>query len=185
MAWYDVVMLDRLVVKTGSLSGSDTQWTLGFNDDSLDTIVLGPDFSSPGDIVTIDSNSSGTVQVDGQDLTTGDVAIGRSYTMAVELTRPYVRDFNGVADFDAYLTIRQIIGQHRNTGQYRFRSVYPNRSDRTKALDVDPVEDGYLRAWLNGRAKDTRMFLEATSAKPATITGLEWIVDYVPRMGAG
>jgi len=184
MAWYDIVMLDRMVIKTGSLAGSDTQWTLGFNDDGLDAIVLGPDFgANAGDIITPSSNSSGTVQFDGTDYTAGPVAIGRLYTMAAELTRPYVRDFNGIADFDAWLTLRQITAEHRNTGQYRFRATYPNRADRTKELDVDPLEDGFLKAWFNGRAKETRMFIESTSAKPCTITALEWIVDYVPRMG--
>ncbi len=182
--WDSLVHLDRMQLLTGTLSGADTVWALTFTDDTIDTIVLGPDFGvNYGKVVEIDSNSGGTVTVGGVNYTAGEVAIGRAYTMSIELTRPYFRDRNGTADFDAGLQLMQVQTGHNQTGAYTLRAVQAGRSDRTVSLDLATVEKrGSLRGWFQGEVDDISLFIESSSPKPVTVTSVEYAVQYSPRM---
>lgn len=183
--WFSVVQLDRMFILTGSYGAPNTTWTLPDSvvDNTLDKIVLGPDFgSSFGQIIDVLSSVSGTVTAAG-DYSAGDVAIGRTFPMSVEMTRPFVRDGNGFADPDAFVGIRQFTASYVNTGALQLRSSMTQRSDRTKSIDVDPIQGGQLKAWFNGRADLNRLFIENNSPKPSVVPSVEYIVDYEPRMG--
>jgi len=181
--------LDRRVCVTGTYDAGTgkTTWTLPFTDDTIDAIVLGSDFTVlNGRVLTPDSNVSGTVQIDG-DYSAGQVVIGRLYTKSVELSRPYVRDRNGVADPDARVTMRHIVTQHQNTGEYSIRAVKPTTTTRERTFNnggIDTLEEtGSLKAFLQGDTDATIWFLRNASAKPSAISNLEFIVDYAPKDG--
>lgn len=184
MAWYDVVHLDRQMILTGTFGGVNTTWTMPVTDETVDTIILGPDFgANAGKILAPTDVSATTVTLAG-DYSAGPVVIGRSFTMSVELTRPYRRDYNGIADVQARITIRQVTAQYHNTGYLKLRASMNNRTDRTKEIDVDPLDTrGYIKAWFNGNAENMRLFIESTKPKPCTVTALEYIVDYSPMRG--
>ena len=181
--WYDLVHLDRMMVKSGSLSGSNTVWTLDTTDNTLNAIVLGPDFGADGGKILTSgfTNSGGTVTYSGTNYTAGEVAIGRQYTMSIELSRPYYRDGNGHADFDAWLGIRYITALYHNAGYLKIKTTMPGRTDRTKTHDVDPVDArGHVRAWHNGNSELIVTTLENDNPKPCTVTAVEWVADYLP-----
>ena len=185
ISWYALNHLDRQFILTGSYdSGADeTTWTLPVTDNTVDTIILGPDFQEAGDIVGPDSVSGNTVKKDG-DWSDGEVAIGRAYTMSIELTRPYIQDRNGNADTDAWVQIRQVVATFHNTGALTIRTSMLNRNDRKREMDVDPIDArGQLTAWHNGNAFEARTFIESYSPKPCTVIGVEFTVDYAPRRG--
>lgn len=183
MAWYDVVHLDRQMILTGVYAAGNTTWTMPITDETIDTIILGPDFDDAGKILSPDDVTTDTVTLAG-DYSDGPVVIGRSFTMSVELTRPYRRDYNGIADVQARMTLRQMTAQYHNTGNLRLRASMNNRTDRIKELDVDPIDvRGYIKAWFSGNAELMRLFIESTKPKPCTVTALEYILDYEPRRG--
>ena len=102
--------------------------------------------------------------------------------MSVELTRPYPRNQEGDADVDGYLQILKTITSHKSTGAYSIRASMPNRTDRTKSFTTTGIESrGKLNAWFNGNAEDMSLFLENSSAKPCTITSVQYIANYNPR----
>ena len=186
MNWYDIVHLDRQFVVTGVYDGGSdtTTWTLPMEEESVDAIVLGPDFGNDaGDILEPDTVVDDEVELEG-DWSAGEVVIGRNYAMSIELSPQYVRDQQGNADVDAWVTYRQITTAHHNTGTYTIRATMPRRTDRVKTFDHDPIEKrGFTKAWFNGNSKDMRIFIENATPKPCTITSVEFIVDYEPRRG--
>jgi len=177
-----------MMVVTGSMSGSNTVWTLPMTDNTLDAIVLGPDFgaNSGGVLTSGFSNSSGTVTYSGANYTAGEVAIGRQYTMSIELTRPYVRGRNGQSDFDAWVDVRYVTALYHNCGYLKIKTTMSNRTDRSKVHDVDPVDArGHVRAWHGGNAELITTTLENDNPKPCTVTALEWLVNYIPTAQTG
>ena len=185
MAWYDIVHLDRIVSLTGVHSGGTTTWTLPFNDNTLDTIVLGPSFGSTlhGSILTPTTNTGTSVTLTG-DYSAGPVVIGRGFTKSIELTRPFVRDAQDTADPEAYLTTRKLVARYQNTGYVKIKTTQANRSDREVEYDPATIDRrGDLIAWHNGNAETLRHFLQNDNPKPSTVSMIEFTVDYAPREG--
>lgn len=186
MAWYDIVNLDRRFVLTGVHAAGTTTWTLPGSvvDTTLDTIVLGPDFgSAAGTILTATSagGTPSTYTVAGS-YGAGNAVLGRGYTASLELTRPFVTDQAGNADVDAYVGLISVAATLHLTGAARIRWLRSGRTARTRTFDQDPVaERATLLSWLGGPADETQVFVESTSPKPFTCTGIEWTVDYSPR----
>lgn len=187
--WYDVVNLDRRFLLTGSYSAGTglTTWTLPGTvvDTTLTTAVLGLDFGSAvGDIITITSagGTPSTYTAVGS-YGAGTAVLGRSYTTSLELSKPYVRDRNGLADLDGRIRITKLIANLHNTGEANIRWTYPNRAARTRTLDVDPiVERGTLIAWPGGDADNMTVYVEAYGPKPFTLSAFEWEGIYQPRI---
>lgn len=184
MAWYDIVHLDRIVSLTGTESGGTTTWTLPFDDDTLNTVVLGPSFgASNGTILTPTSNTGTTVTLTG-DYTDGPVVIGRRFTMSVELTRPFIRDATDAPDPEAWVTTRKLVARYQNTGFLKILTTQANRANREVEFDPALIDArGDLIAWHNGNAEDIRHFLQNDNPKPSTVSMIEFNVDYAPREG--
>lgn len=182
--WYSLVHLDRMFVLTGVHAGGVTTWTLPVADETLDTIVLGPDFGDDaGKIVAPDSVVGTAVTLAG-DHTAGDVAIGRSYVMSVELSRPYQRDAEGNADITALLLVRQVSAMMHNAGAGDIRITDPLRDEHLVGFDVDPIaRRKLLTSQGGGNAEDIRIFLENRTPKPSTFTAVEIRGDHEPRLG--
>jgi len=181
-----VIHLDRMmrVIGTYDANADETSWTLPVADDSLDTIVLSNTFGdNAGETLEPDTNSAGTVTKSG-DWSNGEVVIGRSFTQSIELSRVYVRDRNDRADTDAWVQIRETVASFQDTQGLMIRSRMPRRQDRITRLMGERIRDrDELNAWHNGNASDMRQFLEQSTAKPCTITAVEYMVDYAPRLG--
>ena len=185
--WHDIVLLDRkFVVASGTYSSSNTTWSLGITDNTIDTVVLGPGFgSNSGKIVTV-SSSSGTVTATGVNYSADEVCIGRAYTKSIELSQFYVRGRDGVPDFDSNLTYRRLSVMYHRTGFLRLKATQTNHADRTKELDVDPInERGFLRLWVRGDSSKVKLLIENDKPKPSTVSAIEMDADFVPRDGGG
>lgn len=188
--WPYRIHLDRQVeiaLGTFAAGPNETTWILPYLDNTVDAIVLGPDFTTPGTILTPTSVATvgGVTNVKAAgDQTAGEVTIGRKFNMKVELTRPFRRDRNGQAVIDARLTTRKIVTPHSNTGAYKIKSTLPLRADREVAFDVLPIDArGSVTAWHNGDAEEQVNTLENDSPKPSIINGVEYDTDFDPRRG--
>jgi hypothetical protein len=175
--WYDVVHLDRRREVTGTYVNPTTTWTLGFTDNTLNAIVLGPDFGTDfGKIVTPATNSGGTVTF-AANYSAGEVMIGRLFTMSTKLTRPYNRrQGDGRAEVAAFLSIQRVHAPYHNTGALDVRADFPDISivpARTESIDVDPITK---------RGEDVDIYIENATAKPCTVPSIELIVDYASRV---
>lgn len=178
------IRLDRRQELTGSYDGGadETTWTLPFADSTIDTAILGPDFTSPGTEVAVTVTST-SAKASG-DYTDGECILGRAYSYEIQPTRPYVKNFNGIADVDAWVTLRQFTVSHINSGNYTLKATRTNRTDRTKSHTVSGTglnARGHTKAWFTGNAEDTDLLITATSPKPVTIVSLEYNVDYEAR----
>lgn len=185
-----IVRLDRRYCLTGTYSAGTgrTSWTLPLTDATMTTatcaIVLGGAFgASSGTVVTPFSVSGTTVQATGN-YSAGVVTIGRLYTMSVELSTVFRRSPSGSAILNEILVLRQIVAAHRNTWAYKLRASMSLRTDRTKSFAPTSVEAfGTLRAFFNGLARLTRLFIENDTAKPSTVSSVEITVDASARGG--
>jgi hypothetical protein len=180
--WFDILHLDRFVEVTGTYSNPTTTWNIGFTDNTLDAIVLGPDFgASFGDIITPATNSNGVVTF-AADHSAGEVIIGRLFPMTVELSREYVRDVNSTAYLDNRATLRELVAMYHQTGALTLKRTMTGRADATVVLDEDPIiERGTLKARFNGDLDQMTLYIQNNTAKPCTIVSLEYILNHRPR----
>jgi len=166
-------------------SGGTTTWTLPYTDPGIDAIVLGPAFgSSAGTILTPASVVSNTVTASGN-YSAGVAALGRRYTASVVFSRPYVRDQNGRAEADAYITIRKLTAFYTRSGSFNIKSTQTSRAARTKTFEaaLGLRSDGELEAWLNGNTRTIEHFIDSTSPRPFTVNGIQYDLDYSTRSG--
>lgn len=181
-----IVHLDRQFELTGVESGGTTTWTLpdSLTDATIDSIVLGPDFGSNSGAVKTPDTAGATVTLAG-DWSDGECKLGRAYTMSVELSQPYVRDFNGLAIPSGRLQVRRVTTIHHNSRDYSIRANMRARStDRTKTFSVTTTdEDGELTAWRGGNSDDLKLFIENATARPCTISAIEYLVEHSDRRG--
>ncbi len=179
------VHLDRKFTLQGVLNGADTEWTLPITDDTLDLIVLSDDFGSllKGTTLTVEASdhTANVISLTGT-YTDGPVTIGRTYQMSIELTKPYRKDRNNVADLDGFTSIINIVAAHHATGPYDLRRTLPGRTDSTKtftpATGSFTEAVGTLRAWFNGNARDMQVFIESTNATPVNVAGVKFVIDH-------
>lgn len=130
------------------------------------------------------------VYLPGGDLTAGPVILGRYFRMSAELTRPFARDPNGIADWHAYITVRQLRTSHKESGAYRHRTMHdapPTRQPRIKNFTptapelTDPA--GKLQSWPTGKPDRQHFYIESSGVTPLTVSSVEWVFDYEPRRG--
>lgn len=168
--------MDAKAILLGVYVVDTTTWTLPFADATYDSIVLSSQFGSimAGNVLTPDSITNRKVRLAG-DWSGGRVAIGRSFSRSVKLSRPYRRDSAGVSLIGDRISIQKIITEHLNAYGYSIRAELPSRVSRTKAFAPSAVDaQGEVVAWLSGDAEQLDLYLEDSSVKPSTITALEF-----------
>ena len=178
--------LDRRVCVTGVYDEINdlTTWTLPFVDGTINRIVLGEahgDFA--GIVLRPDWIEGNVVYFYDYDFSAGPAALGRLYPGSVELVKPYVRDRQGDADTDATITQRQLTATHYQTVGYELAAKYDRRSVlRRREFRATERSNGTLKGWFQGRSTDQRQFIISTTPRPFTVTSIEHVVDYEPRM---
>ncbi len=191
------VHLDRQYALQGVFNSPNTEWTLPISDASMATtniwIVLSDAFTSIAD--TAKTMHIGVTDTDLRPAISGDVVsvvgnftddiaiVGRSFTMSVELSKPYIRDRNGDADIDAWLSIQQIVTAHHVSGPYSLVRTYAGDSTSyTETFNPASTEVtdavGILRAWFSGEAKDMTITINSTNSFPVTIPSVRYLADY-------
>jgi hypothetical protein len=177
-------IVDRQVQATGVHSAGTTTWTFSTPDPDRNVIVLGSDFgANTGRTLTPTDVTDYTVECDG-DWDAGPAISGRLIDASIELSRPYIRDQNGVARPHDTLTHMEIRVSHVNTGAYSVSSAMTGRAARSKQFSKAGYgieESGTLRAFLNGDARTNTVTIASVDARPFTVVGIEHIMDHEPR----
>jgi hypothetical protein len=185
------VRLDRRVIAVGSYVKPYTTWHVHFPDDGINRVVLSSYFGAsagavlvPSSVVVSGSTTSITV---GGDYSAGPVMIGKTYPMRVQLTRPFIRDAEGHADFFSFTSGSEIRTSDKGSGRYTIRAAReapPTRADRTKTTGqaLGSIRDrGTLRAFFSGDSSKTTITLEGDDPTPVNIAGVEHIGQYEAR----
>lgn len=175
----------KIKLDNGVYSDPDTTFTMPFEDETLDTAILGPAFGGNfGDVLSC-SVSGTTITIAGGDYSAGTVLFGRSYRMEAELSRQYGRDGRGEATmFDARVDTRRVIAMHNDSGPFSLITEKTNRATRTKTSTVPSGSDvatGRLEAWHNGLEEDLTRKVRSDSIYPVNVSSVEYVVDFEPR----
>jgi hypothetical protein len=190
LQWTSNSHIDRKFHLTGTVAGDNTVWTLPITDETIDTVVLGPDFGDlEGTVVSVTTDGT-TVTATGSpsspvDYSGGVVVVGRSYVAEIELTRPFLTNEQKNQITNAGLLIHKMAVNHSQTGEYIVRVEQPNRTAREQTftpLDGSQIEAVGTRQYIiSGNAKDTTIKIRNTTPKPSTIVGVEYTVTAIPR----
>ncbi len=177
----------RQLVQGTDAGGGYTQFDYGFVDTTIDTVVIGAGYSDTGeyftdaDVVRVDSQ---TVKILG-DYTNGPCYVGRSFTMNLKFSRPFIHTDDGSAVLDGSIKLHKIRFNHHNTGQYSLVRENPGRADRITQwtpLDGSLIEaEGDSQFFIQGNSRDTTLTLTDTSPLPVNIPMAEYIVTFNPR----
>jgi len=184
-----VVHADRQMLITGVQSSSNTTFTLpdSVDDDTIDVVVAGISETTPGLIYDV-TTTGGVATLTGTVINGGTSYVGRKYTMDMELSRPYVRDRNGHADFSAKITTKEVRTAHRDSGYYKILTEHTASSDREVTLDKTATATlesvGHLVSYGLGSTEEGQVVsIQSDSPMPVIVVSVEWAVGYDTRDG--
>lgn len=184
MAWPYQVCIDRATLLTGVHAAGTTTWTVPFKDPTLNRIVLGPDFGAlAGTIVTVTgANVSGgnTLVTATGNYSGGVAAIGRSYKSVIRIARPKLRDGRGFATNGVDLWLEEVFPVLQDSGLMTIRRSLAGVTDTEETIGNDTMLglfNAEARLLINGPLADMSIFIESESARPFTLTSLEYFVQ--------
>jgi hypothetical protein len=187
MATYPYVpRLDGRVTRTGVYNAlaDETTWTLPLADETYNCIVLSSDFDDDeGKVVAVANNTGSSVIADG-DYSSGEVCLGRKFTLSIELTRPFARARDGAARLDIAVNLKKLLTNHVGTGSYTLRCVQDGYTTQSVTFDAGDGQTatGTFEGWFMGSFDDIRLLIETSDPRPFVITGLRYICNLVDRM---
>jgi hypothetical protein len=180
------IHLDRRVEAAGVYNPATnvTTWTIPAPAAGLNRIVLGVAFgSSSGTAIPVLSATDNTVTATGN-YSAGLVMIGRAFSAAVELTRPYYRDQNGNADPYSPTSQIKAVATYERSGHFQLRCAQTGRPLRTKTFQSDVLSSrGSLIAHFGGNVDQLRQTINSVDHRPFIITRVEHEFTYSPRIG--
>ena len=179
--------LDSMIELTGVYSSATgkTTWTLPTADSSINAVVLGDSFGhNSGRVLT--PVVYGTLVLCAGNFSAGPCIVGRTYPFYVDLSRPFRRDQDGRAVLGDRLNIESVVLDHRNSGEYDIIATrLSNIALRTRSLTLPAgdiiVSEGTMRAMLNGEAHSYGYTVYSLSAKPVTISSVEFVGNVSQR----
>lgn len=182
------VHLDRMMTITGSHSAGTTTWTFppSLIDTTINTVVHG----TTGQEIAVTSSGGGNA-VSASGNFPVSCYVGRSFAASMTPTRPYRRDDAGRAATSDRMTVYDVNIQHRRTGQYTVTFTWTHAggsSSKTATFSSasGTVDDhGNLHVTTNGDASNYTLTISDTSARPMTITGIEYTVQVLPFISRG
>lgn len=181
------VHLDCKSVVTGTHSGGETTFDYGYDDDTIDTIILGPDWSEAGATLgTVTRVNDQSIKVDG-DYSADSCIVGRSYTEEIELSELFVFDPEGNAVIEGWLQYVELLMNYEDTGNFQVEWSQPGKTTRTKDLatiddgDAGSLASGEMRVSINGRSDNTTIKILNSSHRPSLYHNLEMVTDFIRR----
>lgn len=178
------VHLDRKQThNTGTFGGANTTWTLAgsLSDTTINTAV-----ANTGTVYTVTCSGT-TVTAAGVNLAATPVILGRSFSVSVEPTQPYLRDRQGNVQTEPGLHVQKLVVTHKNSGTYSIRSNYSqNIADN---VTTTTITSGTLSArdttvaWIMARADLVTVTIESSDPRPLNIPTIEHMAwpDRTPR----
>lgn len=179
--------MDSRIELTGVYNSATgkTEWTLPFNDTTIDSVVLGNDFGAlAGLVVPVQSVSHGLAFAVGR-YNAGPCLLGRRFTANIDLTRPFRRDQNNHAILGDRLQMQLVQTAHSNTGAYSVVASMPNRTDRTREYNPTGLieESGSFRVPMNGDTKTMQLSIQSDSPLPFTIASVDYTAEVAVKAG--
>lgn len=171
--------LDHAALLTGSFSAGTTTWTLpnALSDTTVNAAML-----STGQVIAI--TSSGTTATATGNYSANAAVVGRLIPMNVELSRPFPRDQNGVAEIEPFTQFRQVMIAYKDSGPFTVRAVTPLRDDRVRTFTPPAgslTATGTFIANVGGDVRDTKVTIETSTGLPVTVSAAQLLLDIVPR----
>lgn len=188
MGWPYQVCIDRVTLLTGVHAGGTTTWTVPYKDETLNSVVLGPDFGSlAGTIVTVTGASlsgSTTLVTATGNYSGGVAAVGRTYTSRLRLVRPKLKDNRGIATIGTNLWLEEINPVFQDVGSVTFRRSMSGVTDTEQTIEetsngIFASAEGNLL--FNGAIDDLTIYVESDSPKPFTLCSMEYFVRAINR----
>ncbi len=187
--------VDKKIVMTGTYSSTTklTSFVLPFVDDNMDTVILGEQWGDKkGQMISSTTTTSGgttKVTISG-DYSTYPVILGKSYSMSVQLTRPFVKDENQIV-IQGNVQIKTIDLLFKDTSTFKVEISQSGRPTKTRKFNAakygsaifgqpSTKDFGRFRAQVFGPADDTVISLKNDTPFPSLFTSLEYIVNFVP-----
>lgn len=187
------VHLDHRVSKTGGTkTGSATPWTVSWSlrstvgtdlrDSGIDTVVN----TDTGQHASITMNANGytavatfAVEADATSFAAEKCIFGRSFSTELTLSRVFMRDNEGKAIVDGRTTIKKIIAEHRDTGEYDISVTDSQDTSTGRSKTFTPLEGtideyGEVGFWAHGNAENLTFKLSNTDPRPCTWTSMEF-----------
>lgn len=182
MAWHDLIHLDRMMILQGAYDNGTTTWMLPVVDPTINTIVLGPDFTAAG--TAIEPTISGSTATAQGDYSAGEVAIGRTFPMHLELSRPFRRDPEGNSEILETLTLMRIGILFHNTANATVRRTRNNTADNAIQVGNGTIGDTEIidRA-IDGEVSEIKMLVENPTHHPCTATAIQYVMRIAQRRG--
>ena len=181
--------MDRKEFLTGVYDGGNdwTTWTMSYPHDDNLVAVLTPDFSNSGSQLTLTYPTSTTVRSTG-DHSAHTVAIGQPYTMAITLSKIFVRDPTTKRAFTrGRLQLHQLSWDYEDTGFFEIVVTPAERSAKTykfngriiggsgNVIGGQPLDVGTYTHRVGSKAATVLIVLQTDKVVPCTITSLVWL----------
>ncbi len=181
--------LDNQVTVTGVASGADTNFDYTFAETDYDTLVLvlggdaGDAFQEAAGVLEQSSSQILKLIGDNTQTTADGGVVGIGFTSSLRLSRPFLKDREGLARLDVVLMHRALSIHHTNTSQYTIRLNAVSDFDETfTPVDGSTVEaEGDYRTLVTGLSTGTTIDILDTTAKPMAIVLAEHTVTSRPR----
>lgn len=187
--------VDKKVVVTGTYSAATktTSFVPPFEDDEMDTVILGDQWvDKRGQVISSETTTGGgttTLTVSG-DYSAHPVILGKSYEMSVQLTRPFIKDENQIV-VQGNVQIKTIDMLFKDTTTFNVEVTPSGRPAKIRKFNAarwgssvfgqsSTEEFGRFRTQVFGSAADTVIMLKNNTAFPSLFTSLEYIVNFVP-----
>lgn len=182
--------LDRRMMLTGTYDGVADETTFDIDPvtalgSTINCIVLGPDFASPGATVTDTANwtyTGTTIVVDG-DYSDGEVILGAMVNWSIELSRPYRRDPETNAVVFEACHCKRLMTEFTDTGSFTITLDRDAGSDRTATFSDDNNRTepfGHFKALLGENADRSHVDITDEGARPAHIGAVTWLLEVMP-----
>lgn len=181
------IHMDRQQVLTGVFNAGEdrTEFDIGFLDDSVDTIVLGPGFGgAAGTNFPTERLDSSTIAAPS-DISADTCFVGTGFEYRLDMSQPFLTDEQGNPLLDGELQLFALVTNHKETAIYDVEIVSPGRVKRTHVLqtivDVPTLLTGTLTSQIQGNSKITTVSITNNSPYPSTVSSAEWIADFIRR----
>lgn len=185
--WPFVVHLDRRIALTGVHAAGTTTWTLpgGLDDETLDTIVRGPDFGVVTGVPVPTITNNGTTITATGNYSAGPCIVGRSFGMSATLTRPFERDERGNPELARGLLSHRLAVAYRGSGTFSVVADYTGGAasvETERSVTLGTLASGILDAMVRGDVEDMTVTIESDDPRPVRIGGMQYTAEPVEKL---
>ena len=168
-------------------------FTLDYLDPNMDTVILGDKWGNRMgqeiQATTVESGGFTTLTVTG-DFATYPCIVGKSYSMSVQLSPPFIKNENR-QPVQGTLSLKTLDILFENTTLFDVTVTPRGRESKIRRFSasrygsalfgVPTVQDfGRFQLKVRGDASDTKVVISNDTPFPCLFTNLEWYANFVP-----